>query len=70
MPGVRLKGCERGNGDGQTTTPQVATSIQRFCECPVCKASRWLRLAVTRGQLAPAQESACREMIRAAGGDA
>lgn len=69
MPGIRLEGCKRGNGDGLTTTPHVNPDRQKLCECKVCQASRWLRMKVSRGQLAPSQESVVRELIRALGGD-
>lgn len=70
MPGVPLKGCQRGNGDGLTTTPNTASPYQKFCECACCRANRWLAMKLLRGQLAPAQESAVRECIRALGGEA
>lgn len=73
MPGVPLKGCARGNGDGAATSSASGRGsevIQHFCECKVCEASRWLRTKLMRGQLPPAQESAVRELIRALGGEA
>jgi hypothetical protein len=68
MPGVRLEGCKRGNGDGEPINPNERVHV--FCDCPVCKGSRWLQVKLMRGQLAPAQESAVRECIRAQGGEA
>lgn len=71
MPGVRLKGCLRGNGDGQPIRKDgPRTNTLDFCDCKVCEASRWMQGKILRGQLAPAQESAVRELIRALGGEA
>lgn len=68
MPGQRLLDCKRGNGDGEP----IGGSFEgrTFCECKVCQASRWMRAKITRGQLAPSQESVVRELIRALGGEA
>jgi hypothetical protein len=67
MPGQRLSGCKRGNGDGEAIDGFARKS---FCECNVCASSRWLRMKITRGQLAPSQESVVRELIRHLGGEA
>jgi hypothetical protein len=66
MAGQRLAGCDRGNGDGRSTP---AKGGERFCDCHVCRARRWMDSKIMRGQLAPVQEETVRELIRHLGGD-